>query len=113
MLIYAKILKSSNHLDIFSGGCLNACSIKPVNIFNIKQKFCILEQNIDFRFCKQTLNEQQCLMCNMGNTHKNTSLSVGILQFCINQSMCSHFSTLFLLRPCLRQQENALLQKGI
>ena len=80
-------------------------------------------------FCKQTLNEQQCLMCNKGNTHKNFvnckililfhtcnlvhSLSVGILQFYINQSMCSHFRKFFLLRVCLRQQENALLQKGI
>ena len=40
-------------------------------------------------------------------------LSVGILQFYINQSMCSHFRKSFLLRVCLRWQENALLQKGI
>ena len=80
-------------------------------------------------FCKQTLDEQQCLMCNKGNTHKNFVsckililfhmcdvvhlLSVGILQFYINQSMCLHFRKIFLLRICLRCQENALLQKGI
>ena len=62
-------------------------------------------------FCKQTLNEQQCLMYKKGNTHKNFvtcktsilvhmcnlvhSLSVGILQFYINQSMCSHFRIYF------------------
>ena len=38
------------------------------------------------------------------------SLSVGILQF--YQLMCSHFREFFLLRVCLRQLENALLQKG-
>ena len=41
------------------------------------------------------------------------SLSVRILQFYVNQSMYSHFRKFFLLRVCLRQQENALLQKGI
>ena len=40
-------------------------------------------------------------------------LSVGIIQFYINQSMYSHFRKFFLLSVCLRQQENALLQKGI
>ena len=41
------------------------------------------------------------------------SLVLGILQFYINQSMCSHFRKFFLLRVCLKQQENAFLQKGI
>ena len=66
-------------------------------------------------------------MCNKGNTHKNFinwkililfhtcdlvhSLTVGILQFYINQSIGSYFQIIFLSRVCLRHQGNALLQK--
>ena len=102
-------------LRYFTCRCLNACSTQPVNIFKIEQKLCILEQNIGFLdFCKQTLNEQQCLMCNKGNKHKNFVcckililfhthglvhlLPIEIWQFYINQSMCSHFRKFFLLR---------------
>ena len=33
----------------FAGGCLEAHSIQPVNIFEIEQKFCTLEKNIEFQ----------------------------------------------------------------
>ena len=48
MLIYMKILKSSNHLNISHVDGLNVQSTQPVNIFRIEQKLCILERNIDF-----------------------------------------------------------------
>ena len=48
MLTYAKILKSSNHFNILYADAWHAGSTQPVNIFKIKQKLCILEQNREF-----------------------------------------------------------------
>ena len=58
-------------LRYFTCRCLNACSIQPANIFKIESKLYTLQQNIDYRFCKQTsFSEEKCLMCNKANMYK-------------------------------------------
>ena len=49
MLIYVKIFKIIQILRYFTGGCQDAHFTQPVNIFEIEQKICTLEQNIEFQ----------------------------------------------------------------
>ena len=50
--LYVNLCENSKIIQIlryFTGGSLDACFTQPVNIFEIKQKVCTLEQNL----CKQ------------------------------------------------------------
>ena len=60
-------------LTYFIGGCLNAHTTWPINIFKIEQTLCILEKNIEFQeLCKQAPPTEE-VHVQQGKTHANFS----------------------------------------
>ena len=66
-IIYANLCRIFNIVQSFRyfiGKILDSCSVQPVNIFKIKHKLCILEQNLEFKIlltkhCSALLYVQQ------------------------------------------------------
>ena len=116
MLIYVKIFKLSDCLNIFIYKHLNASSICPTNIFKIRSKLCILELNIHFWHFVNKPSWHRELHVQQGKHTPNLQYIVFYYLFLFSLHVCKLVHSLFVELPTLNYLmclENSLMFRKV